>query len=335
MIEPESRVLVIAVARIGDTVLATPVLRALAAAIPRGRLDVIVQANRAGLLEGLPYVGRIVGARKLGLAVARLAGRRYDYAFVYGRDGWLVRHALAVARRVIAFRQPEAGLNERLYRAVEPPTGPIHAVRERALLLEAVGVPMPDPRAEYRVAPAEAAEAGRFIARAFARRPHPLLALAPKSFPTKAYRDWPQERFVALLDRLFRERPAAGAVVLGDAGARDVAEALGARFPGRVAAAAGARSLRESAALMAACDLYVGVDTGPTHLAGALGLPMVALYHCRHRGRHLAPLGHPALEVIEHPAADADCAETTPMAAIDADTVWQAVARRLAAAEAA
>ena len=40
--------------------------------------------------------------------------------------------------------------------------------------------------------------------------------------------------------------------------------------------------MRENAAIMAHLSLYIGVDTGPTHLAGALDIPMVAMYHSYH-----------------------------------------------------
>jgi heptosyltransferase-3 len=75
---------------------------------------------------------------------------------------------------------------------------------------------------------------------------------------------------------------------------------------------------------MTQLQLYVGVDTGPTHLAGALRVPMVALYHCRHRGRYLAPLQHDRLRVLEHPASDAECGEARSMADIGVDQVWNA-----------
>ena len=78
--------------------------------------------------------------------------------------------------------------------------------------------------------------------------------------------------------------------------------------------------------MMQQLDLYIGVDTGPTHLAGALGLPMVALYHCLHPGRYLAPLDHPNfLGVVEHPAAGGDCTPTRTMAEIGVDRVWEQV----------
>ena len=110
-------------------------------------------------------------------------------------------------------------------------------------------------------------------------------------------------------------------------GAEALAKALGSRCH----SLAGKLSLRRTLALMAKLDLYVGVDTGPTHLAGALGIPMVAMYHCLHPGRYLAPLEHPRyLGVVEHPV-DLDRASTSCMMdAIVVDTVWEHVERALA-----
>ena len=93
--------------------------------------------------------------------------------------------------------------------------------------------------------------------------------------------------------------------------------------------AAGEMGLRESAAIIAELDLYVGVDTGPTHIAGALAIPMVALYHCLYPGRNLAPLGHPACRIIEHPATVDVCSESSDMDDIGVDTVWTHVVELL------
>jgi len=75
-------------------------------------------------------------------------------------------------------------------------------------------------------------------------------------------------------------------------------------------------------------DLYVGVDTGPTHLMGALHRPMVALYHGYSPSRVLKPLDHPCLTVVDHPLADS-FTETASMADISVDHVWNAVTRAL------
>src|SRR5205814_3948203 len=119
--------------------------------------------------------------------------------------------------------------------------------------------------------------------------------------------------FTELGRRLLARHPQIWIIVFGGKESRAPARALAQTLGARVVCAAGGLSLRETAALLGELDLYIGVDTGPTHLAGALGIPVVALYHCRHRGRYLAPLQHERLHVIEHPAADGDCSNTRSM----------------------
>ena len=55
--------------------------------------------------------------------------------------------------------------------------------------------------------------------------------------------------------------------------------------------------------LIGELDLYVGVDTGPTHIAGALDVPMIGIYHHLYPGRNLAPLNRPRCRVLEQPSA--------------------------------
>jgi len=90
--------------------------------------------------------------------------------------------------------------------------------------------------------------------------------------------------------------------VLGDREAKTGGEALSERIPGKVRVAAGTLSLRESAAIITELDLYIGVDTGPTHIAGALEVPMIGIYHHAYPGRYLAPLDRPSCRVLEQPA---------------------------------
>ena len=150
------------------------------------------------------------------------------------------------------------------------------------------------------------------------------------SFPTKAHRDWPVSRFQELIARIVATHAQARFLLLGDAAAAENAAPLLAAFPQHVALAAGRLSLRQSAALMAELDLYIGVDTGPTHIAGALGIPMVVLYHCAYPGRNLAPLQHPACIMIEHPLTGTSSATTAAMADIPVAAVWQAAMDLLA-----
>lgn len=323
MIAPDSKILVINIARIGDTLLLTPALKAIKSACPGGKLHVAGHPGRVGILKNLPFIDRLQRLTKKSAPWrGRLNFRKsFDLAFVYGNDATLARYALRVAEKVVAFRQNDESLNRRLS-VVEKPTATIHAVQERLLLLRAAGIKAEDLTLSYKVAPQEAAAAEIWWAGHFTAHEGPIIGLQLASFPTKAYRDWPLSHFQALIGKICSRYPAARFVALGDKDSKDRADRLRRAFPGKMIIAAGAFTLRQSAAVMARLDLYIGVDTGPTHLAGALGIPMVALYHCFHRGQHLAPLSHPALRIVEHPRTDQQCGRETSMEEITVDMAW-------------
>ena len=301
MIRSDSKVLVIIVARIGDTLLVTPALRALKAAIPQGRLTVLAHPKRLEVLQHLSFIDVLEGVTKTSAPARGWIGRkRHDYALVYGHDAALVRYALRASDAVIAFAQRDMGLNRRLAHLVAEPAEPQHAVLHRLSLLAPLGLSAGDLRLAYSVTAEERAWARQWLGTQ-APSGRPLIGLQIASFPTKAHRDWPVSSFAELIARIAAAQPQARFLLLGDAAAAKKAAPLLAAYPSQIALAAGRLSLRESAALMAELDLYVGVDTGPTHIAGALGIPMVALYHCAYPGRNLAPLQHPACVMIEHP----------------------------------
>ena len=272
---PDADLLVVIVARIGDTLLVTPMLRALKEASPRGTLTVLAHPKRVEVLKHLPFIDRLGTIKpKSAWLRGRLGGRRFAIAFVFGHDSSLVRYGQRLSARVVAFGDGAPATDAARCILVPRPRTPIHAVRERLLLAEAAGI----------------TAAG------------PVVGLQMVSFPTKAHRNWPAQSFAALAERILARHPAACFVVLGDREARTGAEELSRRAPGKVRVVAGELSLRESAALMAELDLYVGVDTGPTHIAGALEVPMIGIYHHAYPGRYLAPLNRARCRVLEQPA---------------------------------
>lgn len=327
------RILVIAVTRIGDTLLTTPALRALATAWPAARITFLGHPNRVEIIEHLPFIaeiGAITKARSLWRG--RFGGKHWDLALVYGFDKALVAYALRTAGRVVAFRQDDAALDSALFRCVERPTFQAeHAALLPLRLTRALSVPDASHRLAYVVTAEEKARARERLAARLPASAGPLVGLQVASFPTKGYRDWPVEHFAALCERILGQWRAAHLVLLGGDLDRERNNALAARFPGHASSFAGELSLRESAALMNELDLYVGVDTGPTHIMGALERPMVALYHCHSPSRLLRPLDRERCYVVDHPRAAAGCSPETPMAEISVDTVWSAVRTALTA----
>jgi heptosyltransferase-3 len=184
-------------------------------------------------------------------------------------------------------------------------------------------------RLAYTVRENERAWARATLAQTLPKGAKPLVGLQVASFPTKGYRDWPVERFVGLGQHIAARWPAAHFLLFGGKLEANRIGQFAQRFPGRTARFDGRVSLRQSAALMNELDLYVGVDTGPTHIMGALGAPMIALYHCYSPSRLLKPLERPNCYVVDHPRAGADCSPETPMAEIPVEAVWQQVVAAL------
>lgn len=326
----DARVLVIVIARIGDTLMMTPVLRALRGAVPDGQLVCMAHPTRIDVLRNLPYLDDLVPIEKKRAALmGRLPRQRFDYAVVNATDAAVLEYALRVSDRVVAHEQADAAINARLWRIAASGEGTHHGVDDRLLLLEPFDIAPAGMRLDYVVSADEARHAEAWLA----ARGAPvsgdasfLVGLQMAGFRTEPFRRWPTASFAALCDRIAAVRPGARFIVLGDKYDVPEAEALRRSLGERVVIAAGQLDLRESAAILARTSLYIGVDTGPTHLAGALGLPMIGLYFCRCPGALLAPLEHPAfLEVIEHPRSLAQCDDSASMAEIPVDRVWAAV----------
>ena len=326
-------ILVVQVSRIGDTLLATPALRALAAAFPEAPLTCLAHPNRIEILQGLPYIhhlGRIT--KKLAPLRGWLPGRGYDLAVVFGFDQPLVAYALRVAHRVVAFRQGNPALDARLWRAVDKPAFQSrHAVDYQLALTDAIGLPSAGKYLSYVVSADERKWAGARLASLRARGARPLIGLQIASFPTKGYRDWPVANFIELCRRIRAEHADVHFLIFGGKLERERTQALHTALADCSTHYAGSLSLRQSAALMNEVDLYVGVDTGPTHIMGALHRPMVAMYHGYSPSRLLAPLEHPCLWTVDHPrAGQGNSPDDYPMADVPVDTVLAKVREALA-----
>ena len=331
-VEPAPRrILFINVSRIGDTLLATPALRALAAHWPGATLDFLGHPKRFEIIEHLPFItsaGPITKNRAR--LMGRLGGKRWDLAVVCGFDEALVAYALRSADRVAAFRQDSAGLNARLFRCVERlgfQAG--HAVDVPLMITRALGVPDAGRRLAYRVTDEERAWAQQTLVARGAGGDKPLVGLQVASFPTKGFRDWPVEKFRELCERIRDRWPRSRFLIFGGPLEQARTQGLAASLGDSATLFAGTLTLRQSAALMNELDLYVGVDTGPTHIMGALDAPMVPLYHCHSPSHLLAPLERPKCYAVDHPRAGGACSEQTPMAEIEVDTVWQRVLEAL------
>lgn len=331
------RVAIVKLSSLGDVVHALPVAAALRAHAPDARLTWIVERREAPVLRDHPALDEIVVVdtrawRRVGsppavLALARtlldlrrrLRAGRFDVAIdVQGLLKSGVLTAATGARRRIGFaagrcREPVNALftNHR----VTPPPGARHVVDQYLALLEPLGVRA--PRVEFRLARDDGAEARieEFFATCGLKSRQRVVVLNPGA--GRPAKRWPPERFRALAERLSQDATASPLVVWGPgelAVAREIVEVATTR-PGPRAALAPATDLPGLVAVLRRASVVVGGDTGPLHLAAALGTPCVGLYGPTVAERN-GPYG-PGHRTLQSPDG--------ALAAIEVDAVFQAV----------
>jgi len=339
------RVLAIHVARIGDTLLTTAALRHLSHVYPGAQIDFMGHAKRIEVLEGLPYIHKLASISKKSAKLkgwcAKFMGRKpYDLAFVWGHDAELVAYARRVSKRVVISRQLNEAANLMADQVVEFPndTNLLSEAEDKPLVQWILDVVEQGTQtkaenlyADYVVTAAESAEAKALLAQYTDNAQPQYIGLVVESHPAGAHRDWPIENFVALAQQLASEGADRVFVLIGGSLSDAKVAALHHVLGDRLINLSGKLSLRQSAAVINALDLYVAVDTGPSHIAAAVGTPSVVMFHCMRAGEYLlAPRYPERLTIVNHPTARLACSFETPMHAVGVERVLAAARAQLA-----
>jgi heptosyltransferase-2 len=278
--------LVVAPNWIGDAVMSLPLLRALRRAHPSDSLGVLARKGPAAIYRAEGNVDDVLLRSSFLSDVAALRRGRFDEAWLLPNSFRAGLYAFASgAKRRIGFATDRRGAL--LTHPLPPPPGTGHQLRDYDALLLAQGVApdegpprlaLPEPAAKRAAAVLSDAGLSRFV------------ALCPGSAFATTKR-WPAERYAALADAL-AERALPCAILIGP-GEREIGArvAASARAPLRVLG----EDLDpvELAAVLARARCAVTNDSGPMHLAGAVGTPVVAFFGATDPGR-TGPSGSPS-----------------------------------------
>lgn len=273
-----SSIAIVRLSAIGDVVHTLPLAASLRAAAPGAWITWVVQDPPYSLVHGNPWVDEfaVVERRPLAKGLMRLrremAGRAFDLVLdpqTALKAGFVT--GLLQAPRKIGYdrdRAPEGNwlfTNERI--AARPRA---HVFDEVLELIDHLGIPRV---LEWGLesTPEERARFGPLLADS--RQPTVALGLSS----SRREKDWPADRFAELAARLVEDDDARILLVGGLSETEDrAAERVGDRVGDR-ALDLRAWDLRRLAYLLERADVYVGPDSGPLHIAVALGTPSVAL----------------------------------------------------------
>lgn len=349
------KILIYQIGQLGDTIVSIPSLRAarrhfgpnclislLHDVTHRLVTSEMVLAGTGLIDEFIPYIPAKSFGRKVRTMVElwrRLRRERFDVAISVlpgDRPRWaLMRDRLFYRAcgitRLIGFRPySESEIRPRTS-AGRPAQTPNEAIfRLRRLFAENIGLECGNLLAQPLMAVDETVQArmDQWLAgqRQFPDRP--LLALCPGC--KKPGNSWPIENFLDIAERL-RDLQRFEIILIGGPAERGLADFLRDGLGGEALHAAGCFSVTESAALLSRCSLLIGLDTGTSHLAAAVGVPCVVVQSANSFPGHWDPLGDHH-KVIR---ADVPCAgcllqscpvEDHPcMNKLSVDLVWNAV----------
>jgi lipopolysaccharide heptosyltransferase II len=276
---PGAEVLVIRLRSIGDVVLTLPALAALHAWRPDLRIRFLVEPLCVPLVEGIPAVNEVLVHRSFWASVRDLRRRRFTIAFnMHGGPTSAMLTALSGAPLRVCWRGLRFSF---VYNVLAPPAVPpdgrsrVHTVEHRLYQFLWTGLPAgPIPPPALQARPDAVAFVRQKLAEKGIAPGERYAVLRPGAM--LASKRWPVEHF-AQVARWLRE--AQGLAVVVNLGPGD--EAIAAEIERHLAPLSvviSSLDLRQLTALLASARLFVGNDTGPTHMAAAAGVPCVAIF---------------------------------------------------------
>ncbi|MDD5581408.1 MAG: putative lipopolysaccharide heptosyltransferase III [Methylobacter sp.] len=281
-LEPNpAKILVIALRHLGDVLLTTPLLRSLRQAYPEAQLDILVYGNTAPILEGNPDINNIIitpNRPKLSdyCHLLRRLFRRYDLALAtqIGDRPFLYALLAAPLRLAVVPTQNTKGWWKRFFvqRWIEFDDDNTHTVLQHLKLLDLINVSR-----NFSLIPPRTDDI-RQLKEQFPFLSGNMAYAVLHPYPRWTYKRWTTEGWIEIGRYL---KKSGLKLVLSGGPAQeeiDYVANIQDNLPADTINLAGHVSLAQLANIIAQAKLFIGPDTGITHLAAATGIPVIAIY---------------------------------------------------------
>lgn len=282
------KILVIALAGIGDCLIATPLIHELRLHYPDAELEALVfWPGSRDLLEGNPHLntihqrnlvkdGRVRAVRYL----LQLRRRKYDItinAHPQGPIHYRIAAGLIQGRLRLSHRYEKHGvLDSILVNRTLPQDYTLHSIQNNNRLLELLEKKplLPSHEMEIYLAPAEVQWAGEFIQqRRLNHRQRLGIHVGSGGTKNLSLKRWPLAHYIELLQQLSRARPDLAVLLFGGPEEEQAHAEILAAVGGQSVYPVPSRNLRQAAALMKHCHSFLSVDTALMHVATAMKAP--------------------------------------------------------------
>ncbi|MBI4472830.1 MAG: lipopolysaccharide heptosyltransferase II [Acidobacteria bacterium] len=293
---------------IGDAVLAVPAMKALRARFPEAEITILVRPWVAGLFSSAPFIDRVWSEpRPTSLSDWKRITRHirvqdFDLAVLLPNsfESALMMYLSGIPNRV---GYATDGRSWMLTNAVAPAGEARHQVFYYLDLVKSLSANVAEPSITIEATNEERANARKLLSAEGIPHDAQFMVLNPGAAYGSAKR-WDTDRFGAVADALASELRFAVAII-GSANERDVAETITIRLKSRAAVLSGKTSLETLIGVLAEASLMITNDSGPMHIAAALGTPTVAVFGSTDE-RVTSPFG-PRTRVVKRPVECSPC----------------------------
>ncbi len=310
------RILVISMAGIGDTILATPLIHELRANFPAAQIDALVLwAGSKDILEGNPHLNQVYQRNLLKqtqLAAVRflLSVRKNRYDVSINTHPQSRRHYRLIARivgarlRVSHVYESFGSLDRLLVNRTLAQDYSRHSVDLNLDVLALLGGKprLSKHELEVPVSTQEENWADSFLAR-HQLPGRKIFGIHAGSGSTKnlALKRWPLEQYVALVQKLRRARPELAILMFGGPDETPDMERVLSASPSPLSVRVDSPTLRAAGALMKRCTAFLSVDTALMHVAAAVKTPRQIVIEAVTLNKTNEPYGHP-FTLVPNPA---------------------------------
>ena len=293
------KILVLRLSAVGDVIRTLPAVQALKEHVPSSSITWIVEEPSHAFLESQPEVDSVIlfprrrwakGIKSLGMIwetigemrgfVAGLRKRKFDVVLDFHgilKSGLL--SFLSGSPRRIGYDRSSTKEGNSLFSNVKVrlPKEKISRFKRNFALLRGMGLEVRDVKYSLHIPPADREYVASFLKSSGTPLKRPLIAIHPGTSIKALFKRWPPDQYARLADRLVREL---SATVLFTWGTEELkwVEGIRREMEEPSLLAPKTESLTQLGEVYRQCDLYVGGDTGPMHIASLMGIPVVVIY---------------------------------------------------------
>ena len=260
---------------IGDSVISIPVIKTVRQNYPEAFIGLVLRKGSAELLKGLPYVNKIYIEStddkliikenfELGIILTNSFSSAFKFWWwgVKERVGYPTEHrGLFLSKKVLLHVKPRLQ----------------HLVEEYFQILETAGIKKAEIIPEFFIPEENLIKAHETLKTKGFENMSFLTGICPGATygPAKV---WPKERYLKVINRLMKENNS-HILIFGGPKELDIVNFLlkNAIYSDKITSCP-VDDILTSAGLMKKCGLFITNDTGPMHIAAALGLPVLAIF---------------------------------------------------------